>query len=117
MVTIPRLAIEPQVLAAAKNQPPLAIGSSGNGVVILQQALIDLSYEMPRSTHNGNSLPDGIFGIETEQVVKRFQQSNNLKVDGIAGRFTFQRLEQALIMDHDRREAELRRETFNSSPV
>ena len=32
---------------------------------------------------------DGIFGAETEQAVRRFQQNNSLFVDGIAGKNTF----------------------------
>ena len=28
---------------------------------------------------------DGIFGVGTEKAVKKFQSSNNLKVDGIVG--------------------------------
>jgi peptidoglycan hydrolase-like protein with peptidoglycan-binding domain len=116
-LSIPRLTIEPQIRAAAENRPALSIGSRGEGVCILQQALIDLGYEMPRSTQNGRSLPDCIFGIETDQVVKRFQRDNALKGDGAAGRLTFEKLEEALIIDDKRRAARMRAEMFVSVPV
>jgi peptidoglycan hydrolase-like protein with peptidoglycan-binding domain len=116
-ITIPRLVVEPQIQAAAENRPALKIGSRGNGVIILQQALIDLGFAMPRSTHGGDSLPDGIFGVETDQVVKRFQQRTGLAADGAAGRLTFQKLEEALINDHNLRESKLRAEVQISAPI
>ena len=91
-LTIPRLVIAPQIRAAAENSPPLRIGSRGEGVAILQQALIDLGYKMPLSTQGGHHLPDGIFGAETDQVVKRYQRDNGLRADGAAGRLTFKQL-------------------------
>jgi peptidoglycan hydrolase-like protein with peptidoglycan-binding domain len=75
----------------------LASGAKGEGVCILQQALIDIGQPMPRSTHSGNSLPDGIFGVETDRVVRQFQRDNGLKADGMVGRLTLQKLEQALV--------------------
>ena len=32
---------------------------------------------------------DGIFGINTEKAVKKFQNNRNLKVDGIVGKKTW----------------------------
>lgn len=115
-ITIPRLAIEAQVQAAAENRPALKIGSRGNGVSILQQALIDLGHLMPLSTQ-GQALPDGIFGTETDRVVKKFQQGAGLKVDGVAGRLTFQKLENALIIDDNIRKEQLRAEVQLSKPI
>jgi peptidoglycan hydrolase-like protein with peptidoglycan-binding domain len=116
-VTIPRLAAEPEIQAAAENRPALKVGAGGNGVTILQQALIDLGYDMPISTHGGGALPDGIFGSETSQVVKRFQRDNALAADGVAGRLTFQKLEQALIADNNRRVAQMRLAIQLSDPI
>src|SRR3712207_282208 len=99
VLTISRLTVNSQTQAAAENRPALKIGSKGEGVCILQQALIDLGFKMPRSTHGGNSLPDGIFGVETDQVVKEFQRDNGLKPDGAVGPLTLKRLEEALIVD------------------
>jgi peptidoglycan hydrolase-like protein with peptidoglycan-binding domain len=116
-VTIPRLTVEPQIKAAADNQPTLKIGATGNGVSILQQALIDLGHPMPLSTHGGESLPDGIFGAETDRVVKTFQRNNGLVADGAAGRLTFKQLEDALIADDVLRKNQLRAEMQISQPI
>ena len=55
-------------------------GSKGEDVRELQQALIDLGYL------NGSA--DGIFGNKTENAVRKFQKSNKLTVDGLAGSAT-----------------------------
>ena len=84
---------------------------------ILQQSLIDLGYTMPRSTQGGTSLPDGIFGVETERVVKKFQQDHVLQPDGEAGRLTLKQLEVLLIADHIRRDMQRRAEIMISAPI
>jgi peptidoglycan hydrolase-like protein with peptidoglycan-binding domain len=66
-------------------------------VVILQLALIDLGQAMPRSTRQGQTLPDGIFGSETLQAVKDFQKASSLVVDGVVGRDTLAELERQVI--------------------
>jgi hypothetical protein len=116
-LTIPRLAVNSQIRAAADNRPPLKIGSTGEGVCILQQALIDLGFKMPHSTHGGDSLPDGIFGVETDQVVKKFQRGNALNPDGAVGRLTLKRLEEELIADSDRRKAQTQAGIRLSIPI
>ena len=55
----------------------LCNGSRGDDVRELQQALIDLGYL------KGSA--DGIFGNNTENAVRKFQKSNHLTVDGLAG--------------------------------
>lgn len=57
---------------------PLKIGSRGEDVKTLQEAL--------------NLIADGIFGDLTEEAVMEFQKSNGLKVDGIVGNETWKRL-------------------------
>jgi hypothetical protein len=58
-------------------------GSRGNLVWLLQAALYLKGYPVAI---------DGIFGPNTDLVVRRFQQDNGLNPDGIAGPFTFERL-------------------------
>jgi peptidoglycan hydrolase-like protein with peptidoglycan-binding domain len=53
----------------------LEYGSEGRQVRLLQQAL-------------GGIKVDGVFGPETEQAVRSFQESNGLTVDGIVGPIT-----------------------------
>lgn len=53
-------------------------GSTGEMVKQIQEAL--------------NLLPDGIFGITTEQAVKEFQRNKGLKADGIVGPATLAKL-------------------------
>lgn len=88
-----------QLAAAAKNTPPLRKGAAGRGVEVLQQALIDLGYEMPRSVAR-KGRPDGIFGSETDATVRAFQRDFALHMDGKAGAGTLQTLD-ALMCDAD----------------
>lgn len=66
---------------------PLRIGSSGNEVAILQTRLNRISANYP-------SIPkinptDGIYGPETENAVRKFQQIFSLTEDGIVGDATW----------------------------
>jgi hypothetical protein len=89
----PRFFSNAELAAAAENQPPLERGANGEGVAILQQALLDLGFAMPVSTRARGGLPDGIYGAETEAAVRAFQHQNQLLADGVAGRITLQQLE------------------------
>ncbi len=82
---------------ASENAPPLKPGERGEGVAIVQLALIDLGFRMPNSTAGGAALPDGIFGPETQSTVIAFQRANGLAPDGIVGRLTLTALERAII--------------------
>ena len=64
--------------------PLLKRGYSGSYVKFLQQLLE--SFLIPVGTI------DGIFGSRTENAVKQFQQENNLSVDGIVGKNTWNAL-------------------------
>ncbi|MEM9660286.1 MAG: peptidoglycan-binding domain-containing protein, partial [Planctomycetota bacterium] len=77
---------------AAENDPAMAYYETGEGVQLLQQALIDLGFPMPISTRKEGS-PDGIFGSETRQCVREFQRRHNLSRDGVAGRNTWAELD------------------------
>ncbi len=84
------------LLSAEKNSPALRRGSRGAGIQILQQALIDLGFYMPRSIRRNGS-PDGIFGSETVGKVRDFQSANKPLVDdGIVGGNTIRRLDKLI---------------------
>lgn len=91
-----RLSGNPDIVKASMNAPPLKQGARGEGVRVLQLALIDLGTPMPRSTAGGSALPDGIFGAETHAAVLNFQRLNGLMADGIVGTQTLQRLDMLL---------------------
>ena len=65
----------------------LALGSKGSEVERLQQDLSALKYEVEIN---------GSFDANTEAAVKKFQQQNDLKVDGVVGQQTGQKLSMAL---------------------
>jgi peptidoglycan hydrolase-like protein with peptidoglycan-binding domain len=92
----PRFSSNRELAAAANNKPPLKRGAGGEGVAILQQALLDLGFAMPISTRPRGGSPDGIFGAETESAVREFQRKNKLQQDGVAGRQTLQQLETSI---------------------
>lgn len=91
-----RLSGNADIVKASMNAPPMKQGAHGEGVKVLQLALIDLGTFMPRSTGGGATLPDGIFGSETHAAVLAFQRNNGLVADGIAGAMTIGRLDMVL---------------------
>jgi peptidoglycan hydrolase-like protein with peptidoglycan-binding domain len=86
---------EPQLRKVEKGQLLLNKGTHGPGVAQLQLVLNYLGNDMPRSFRLRK--PDGIFGSETEGVVKRFQQQNGLKADGIVGPHTLAKMDALLV--------------------
>lgn len=93
----PRFVGSERLRAAAENRPPLRKGASGRGVHLVQFALLDLGHTMPNSTGGGAS-PDGLFGDETEEVIKSFQRDQRnprLTDDGVVGRETMRALDRA----------------------
>lgn len=91
-LTTPRFQRNKRIQNAANSQPSLKKGETSEGVEILQQALSDLGFSMPKSI-NRSGLPDGIFGSETESTIKAFQLRQGLTADGIAGKETMDRLD------------------------
>lgn len=79
---------------AAQNNPPVRWPERGQAVAVLQQAFLDLGFLLPLSIRQGS--PDGIFGNETLKTVRDFQARHRLKVDGIVGRNTMEKLDQLL---------------------
>ena len=88
-----RFSTNPTIVRASHNSPSLKQGAQGEGVRVLQMALIDLGFPMPGSTKKNTALPDGIFGPETAKVTIAFQRLNGLVADGIVGSKTLERLD------------------------
>lgn len=64
----------------------LSIGSSGEEVKKLQNALISAGYNV------GSTGADGVFGKNTDAAVRQYQRDNQLAEDGIAGQNTLGKL-------------------------
>ncbi|MDH3377662.1 MAG: peptidoglycan-binding protein [Gammaproteobacteria bacterium] len=94
-LTSPRFTSSRRLFNASNNAPPLRMGARrGRAVHLIQFALLDLGYAMPRST-GGSYSPDGIYGNETVGIVKAFQRSRHITDDGEVGRDTLRHLEAA----------------------
>lgn len=63
-------------------------GDENDDVALLQQALLDLGYDVGE--------PDGIFGPGTQEAVQQFQADTGLEADGIAGPETLAAMNEAL---------------------
>jgi murein L,D-transpeptidase YcbB/YkuD len=86
-----------QIAQAVRNSPALCRGTRGNGVRCIQLALYSLGYQLPRSVRANPLAADGIFGTETDTVLRQFQQRNALTADGYAGPKTIAVLDRLLI--------------------
>jgi peptidoglycan hydrolase-like protein with peptidoglycan-binding domain len=87
-----RYAGDPVLEAAYDNSPPLHIGMTDPSIGKVQAHLVELGYQLPVSMASG--APDGIFGKETDAVVRQFQAANGLTPDGKVGRKTMGRLDE-----------------------
>lgn len=67
------------------SSPVLRLGSRGDAVREMQEMLAALNYTIT---------PDGVFGDESDQIVRAFQAAESLVVDGVAGATTLRRLEE-----------------------
>ncbi|MFW6281490.1 MAG: peptidoglycan DD-metalloendopeptidase family protein [bacterium] len=65
----------------------LEYGDKGSEISKIQSYLYEMGYDIGI---------DGIFGYTTKEVVKDFQYSNGLKVDGIVGEQTFKLMEKVI---------------------
>ena len=84
LVLVAAMAICPLMGAFAAKDTTLTVGSEGEVVRKVQQALIDLSYLKGKA--------DGIYGAKTEEAVRRFQSVYGLTADGLAGTKTQNKL-------------------------
>src|SRR5262245_31451029 len=92
-------AFDERLLQVSENNPTMKRGETGDPVAKVQGALVDLGYKMPVTTHSGRSSPDGIFGPETEGVVRHYQRDKRLDADGIVGRHTLAALDDDMATD------------------
>lgn len=82
---------DPETPEAESDEPPvqrLQPGDQGEAVIALQEKLQTLGY------FEGEL--DGDYGIKTKTAVAKFQSSQNLSMDGIAGPVTLQQLDEAI---------------------
>ena len=73
----------------------LRLGSSGQGVRTIQTQLNRISRDYPLIPKITSV--DGVFGIETENAVRRFQEIFNLTVDGIIGKATWYKIKSIFV--------------------
>jgi peptidoglycan hydrolase-like protein with peptidoglycan-binding domain len=78
-LTSPRFAGNAVLESTFDNQATVKSGSKGAHVTKIQQALLALSYDLPKFG------ADSTFGSETEAAVRAFQQDTGAAVDGIVG--------------------------------
>jgi peptidoglycan hydrolase-like protein with peptidoglycan-binding domain len=83
------------LVSVAKGGRILRENSTGPAVALVQGALVDLGYKMPRSIR-AKAAPDGIFGFETGTVLKSFQSKNGLDPDGKVGKTTIAALDKMM---------------------
>lgn len=92
----PRLAQDPRLRRAARNNPPLRLWANDhNAVASVQKALVDIGFDMPGSTEPDGSM-DGIYGPETRQVIRQLQAAEDQQMDGVAGKKTLHALDRLL---------------------
>ncbi len=65
--------------AVYDNERLLRVGDSGGAVSLMQQALVDAGFPLPRFG------VDGIFGNETRRALMNFQRASSLSADGVLG--------------------------------
>jgi hypothetical protein len=87
-LTSPRFAGDLVLEAVYDNERLLTIGSRGEAVAKVQQALVDAGFPLPQYG------VDDIFGSETRRSVVEFQATAGLTVDGIVGPETMSHLDQ-----------------------
>ncbi|MFV0394642.1 MAG: peptidoglycan-binding domain-containing protein, partial [Coprobacillaceae bacterium] len=71
-----------------EQRPLLKFGNIGESVVEVQRMLQTLNYL--------SGIPDGVFGLNTESAVKKFQTDYHLLVDGRVGPDTWAAIEEAI---------------------
>jgi len=70
----------------------LQLSTQGKEVKQLQNKLVQLGYLV---------IINGIFEKNTENAVKKFQEDNKLKVDGIVGWYTYHKINNLLSLNDD----------------
>ncbi|MEM6469490.1 MAG: peptidoglycan-binding domain-containing protein [Planctomycetota bacterium] len=93
MLTSPWFRWNYVLTSAEKNAPALRRGFVGYAARVLQLALIDQGFKLPKSTAKHGS-PDGRFGQETKSRVRSFQKKHGLSQDGVVGQNTMRKLDE-----------------------
>ncbi len=75
----PRFSHDTKLESAFDNESAVAVGSCGESVRLVQEALMDMSFDLPKFG------ADCDFGSETQTAVAQFQQAHNAMVDGAVG--------------------------------
>lgn len=86
-LTSARFAGDPVLEACLDNEQILQSGNSGPAVILIQQALIDAGFPLPRFG------ADGDFGNETRTALRDFQRTSGLAADGKVGPATMSALD------------------------
>ena len=73
--------------STAVASPTLKLNSHGHNVLLLQQKLKSIGYDITST--------DGVFGTETERAVTEFQRDQNIKITGIVTNTTWRALKNA----------------------
>lgn len=90
----PRFKDESELKKVDSGQVLLKKGAKGRHVHLVQMALIDLGIPMPISTTSQSFSPDGIYGDETAEAVRKFQRTvPSLSADGVLGPKTLRALD------------------------
>ena len=104
----PRFTGNDRFAKAAANNPPFKAGEpKTRGVEMLQLALSDLGFRMPKSIRRPG-VADGVYGAETTATVTAFQTANGLKADGVAGTATLTLLDALMVAKHNAANAAFR---------
>lgn len=74
---------------------PLGLGSSGDPVRRIQNQLNRISVNYPLIPKIQN--PNGVFGVDTDEAVRKFQETFNLAVDGIVGKSTWYQIQEIYV--------------------
>lgn len=83
---------------------PLRLGATGQNVQLFQLQLNRISTDYPNIPKIVE--PDGLFGVNTEEAVKEFQNTFNLEADGIVGKATWYKIKYIFIAVTDLAELE-----------
>ena len=93
VLVIQLLICMPAFNAMAYQDTTLRPGMKDDRVKVMQEALIALGYL--------GGTPDGIFGTNTENAIRKFQRANHMEADGLAGLRTLELLYEKAGMNVD----------------
>ena len=113
----PRFKQEPRLQQIMDQGRLMKVREINQGVHVLQGALLDLGYSMPRSTAGTVISPDGNFGPETRDTVRALQEEVGISVDGLVGPETMETLDALFPAHRYRVRLHLRAVAANNEPI